>query len=177
MCPTASTTCLLPTITPHQHYTAPYLSYLANLILTTPHPSLRTLFDASVSISSHLISSVSPSPSLNALTQRVIHILNLPVFAASVSTVPYALCLLLRYRLVPHPSFSYSDETLLTVCILLAHKFLTDAYLPLRRFAAAVDVQVRDLVGAEKEVLGLIGYGVWVEDEEFEEWTGVMDGV
>jgi hypothetical protein len=63
------------------------------------------------------------------------------------------------------------------VCILLAHKFLTDAYLPLRRFAAAVDVQVRDLVGAEKEVLGLIGYGVWVEDEEFEEWTGVMDGV
>jgi hypothetical protein len=190
--PTSSTTTtgtfpLIPnstSITLHQHqpYTASYLSHLSTFILYTPRTQLQCIFkpiEKRAISTFHLFPhSTSPTSFTNSTCNRLIQILNHVNFRSSPSTVPLALCLLLRFRThATRETFLYGDEMWLAVSVLLAHKFLTDSYVNMQAFAYAVGLSQRELIGASWRLLEVLEYRIWVGDEEYVAHTESLNKV
>jgi len=170
-------------LTQQQPYTASYLARLATFVLRTPRPQLQRMFDASpCDIASLDPNSPKPDALTTKLCQRLITILKFAPMRASPDTVPYALCLLLHFRLVPAVdrdcivSRDISDETWICISVYLAYKFLTDWPMEkLGDWAVQLETNKKGLVRAEREFMGAIGYRLWIKDGEYAVVRGRLD--
>lgn len=135
--PTSTTTHPAPTtidtasLTQDQPFTVSYLARLATFILQKPRPCLKRVFDTIASLS---FDPDSPKP--DALTTKTCNSLirmmksdSLHSFEASLDTISYALCLLLRFRMVlaldrdDIVSRDIDDATLISIAVYFAYKW------------------------------------------------------
>ncbi|KAF2034807.1 hypothetical protein EK21DRAFT_55191 [Setomelanomma holmii] len=170
----ASTTHNLSVLRPQQPYTAAFLAHLSTFILHTPRPRLKSLFHPTLPSAPNIpaLSLDLESPKPDALTlaacRNPIRILNRHAALASPDTIPYALGLLLRFRMIPRDSCDISDETWIIVAVYLACKWLTKGGEErLKCWAALLEANAKRLANAEKDILELLDHRIWILDAEY----------
>lgn len=171
----------------HQPYTAAFLARLSMFILHAPLAKVRSIFISPLKCDSvpQDIDVNCALPQSDALTsatcQRLLRMLNWPRANASSDTVPLALCLLLRFRfaciscedVTDDPSDAMRDDVLIAISVHLAYKWLTDGgEVNIQHWAVPLQLNKKHLIEAEREFLGMIGYSVWVKNEEYFAFKG-----
>ncbi|KAF2131284.1 hypothetical protein P153DRAFT_364887 [Dothidotthia symphoricarpi CBS 119687] len=186
-------------LTPQPH-TATYLSRISLFILRAPHSTLTAAFDphSNCPISSLTITQPSPSPATNQTCQTLLRILHDPNARASPATIPYALCLLLRFRdasdALPIPFAP--PHLLITIAVYISFKILRDGgdapgrpnqysdkvlmcfgVDALRHWCWHVGVKKRELEDLERNFLEVLQFRVWVRNEEYARLEARMRGL
>lgn len=166
--------------------TATFLATLGTFILCTPLNTLTDTFRSNPFEPSDLLCQISttfqPRDSTSRLCQRIVRWLQQPTavegrdpVVASPSTIPLALCLLVRFRLACAKPQTTNDE-LLATAVFVAYKFLVDGGEERRsRWAVALEMGEGRMGVVERGFLETLGHGVWVRDGEFLMCVGRME--
>jgi len=172
--PTSTATDGAQSTTPLTQQPASFLARLATSILHIRWPILERIFDNTSPCDIRTLALDPDSPKPDELTTKTCHylayILKSNPASPSPDTIPYALCLLLRFRLIPNAvgeslvSRDVPDEMWIVMAVYLAHKFLVDWS---ERWNAPFRLDNRGFVRAEMEFLAVLGYRVWIKDEEY----------
>ncbi|KAH7414003.1 hypothetical protein DE146DRAFT_783738 [Phaeosphaeria sp. MPI-PUGE-AT-0046c] len=125
----------------HGAFTPLYLARLGSCVLHTPDYLLGLIFAPATpwTIPSLRIvpTATAPSALTQSMCQRLLPIVNSPHYGFSPDTVPFALCILLRYRMMPHDDvLAHCDPAhLIMAAVLLANAWLTDGETDVYQFA------------------------------------------
>jgi hypothetical protein len=225
MTPQASYPITKQRLSPHQPYTAPFLARLSAFILHAPYATVEASLHPTPTRGGEVIhidpnsDTLRPTQFINAMCQRLLRLLNERTLDVphtdhpGPDTIPFALCLLSRYRAAsastsqredackyeyatlgesglvtvpiacPAPRSSsrpqVSEATLIALSVLIAYKFLSnDVYVVnLQRWALPLELSTRGMVEGERHFLRTIDYAVWVQQEEFLQSRGRLDGL
>jgi hypothetical protein len=224
MTPRASYPITKQCLSPHQPYIAPFLARLSTFILHAPYATVEASLYPTPTRDGEVIhidpNSDTPRPTqfVNAMCQRLLRLLNERTLDSphtdhpSPDTIPFALCLLLRYRAasastsqredackyeyatsgesgltvpIAHPAPrsssrpQVSDATLIALSVLIAYKFLSNDVheVNLTRWALPLELSTRGMVEGERHFLRTVDYAVWVQQEEFLQCRGRLDGL
>jgi hypothetical protein len=168
--PTPTTTVANTANAPSPPYTASFLARIATLMLHTPRPRLIHIFEGS-DVASLSLDPSTPTPDTltTATSQRLVRILKIPAIDASPATVPLALCLLLRFRMVPARDRSPdpSDEVLIAVSVFIAYKLLFEHDVSVQGWDVHLEMKSKVLVEAERHFLQVLQHRCWIRDEGF----------
>jgi hypothetical protein len=125
------------------------------------------------------------SPKPDALTTKTCHCLAYILKSApadmSPDMIPFALVLLLKFRMVPPAvrdalvSRNVSDETWVIVAIVLAQKYLVDYNLWLHQWTTPLRMDKKCLARAEIQFLAVLGHDLWIKDEAYVFIMGRLD--
>lgn len=169
-------------------HTAAYLASLGTFILRAPTQTLTIVFEDEFPITDECfglwvpnVSQYSPHNTTARLCQRIFGLIKRPktvagktVYASS-STVPYALCLLVRFRFLGLHLNVDIDE-LIAISVFIAYKFLIDWGEGQRsHWAVSLEMAGRRLGVVERGFLEALHYNAWIKDVEFHRLVGRMD--
>lgn len=169
-------------------YTAAYLASMGTFILRAPPATLTTMFESSTPEALAFIPLLSgtaqyrPRDTTIRLCQRLMCVLKQPRYfasepvSASPAIVPYALCLLVRFRLLC-AWWQVDDDELLSIAVFVAFKFLNDWAARRRYWAVALEMSEPKMGVVERGFLQALQYRVWVQDGEFARWEARMEGL
>jgi hypothetical protein len=124
------------------------------------------------------MSQLRPRDATTQLCQRIVRLLKQPKVVpgvedvyASPSTIPYALCLITRFRLAcAWPEIG--EDELIIMSVYTSYKFLVDwGGERLSRWGLSLEMSGSRLAAIERGFLKGIDYGVWIRDSEF---SGVL---
>jgi hypothetical protein len=175
---TVANTAIAPS--PSPPYTSSFLARGATLMLHTPRPRLTNIFDSSeIAYLSLDPNTPTPDTLTTATCQRLVRILKFPPVDASPATVPLALCLLLRFRMVPARDRSPdpSDEVLIAVSVFIAYKLLFEHDVSVLGWDVHLEMKSKVLVEAERHFLHVLEHRCWIRDEGFVALKGRLDAL
>lgn len=169
-------------------HTAAYLASLGTFILRAPTEILTPVLEDDIPLTDEScypcipnMSQYSPRGTTTRLCQRIVGLVKQPKTVAgntvytSPSTVAYALCLLVRFRLSGYRFLVGIDE-LIAISVFIAYKFLIDWGEGQRsHWAVSLEMSGRRMGGVERSFLEALQYNAWVKNDDFRRSVGRMD--
>jgi len=169
-------------------HTAAYLASLGTFILHAPYETLTVSFaddapltDESFDVWIPNMSMYSPRGTTAPLCQRIIGLVKRPrtvpgkTLYASPSTVAYALCLLVRFR-ISGLQLNVDMDELIAISVFIAYKFLIDWGEGQRsHWAVSLGMSGQRMGVVERGFQEALHYNAWIKNVEFHRKVGRMD--
>lgn len=160
-----------------------YLARLGSCILKSPDYLLNLIFDPSTPWTIPSLRIIPAATAPNALTEsmcrRLLPVIRSPESNFSPDTVPFALCILLRYRMMPRDHFLANCEPahLIMAAVLLANAWLSDYETNVYQFAHMAGVTPNYMRELKLRLLQNLQYGLWIPDDEFHRHNVKLNGL
>lgn len=149
-------------------FTPCYLARLASCFLKTPDAILDLIFDrysvwpmSSIPV---VPTATAPTALTETMCRRLLPIINNPASMFSPDTVPFALCILLCYRMTPGDDVLNACDPahLIMAAVLLANGWLSDWETNVHQFAIMANVTSDHMRVLKPKLLQNLGYRLWI---------------